>query len=147
MQPPGWMLDRGWSVTAEVRGVTATDHLGPHVTPVVAWAMHRAEETRLVVGGRHLGAPGSPRTTLLVKVNGNAVGSWPILPGFFVRQLALGPGTLAGAAGYTPIEVDASAEPHVPVSLEQFDVQGPGVPMFAYEEGWQERSDRSLGFA
>jgi hypothetical protein len=34
------------------------------------------------------------------------------------------------------------------VSLEQFDLQGSGVPMFAYDEGWQEPEyNRSLGFA
>jgi hypothetical protein len=29
MQAPGWMLDRGWSLTAEVGGITAHDRTGP----------------------------------------------------------------------------------------------------------------------
>ena len=37
MQPPNWMLDRGWSVTAEVGGVTARDKQGPPLTPAIAW--------------------------------------------------------------------------------------------------------------
>ena len=41
MRPPGWMLDRGWALTAEVGGVTAKDGLGPHVQPSVAWVRSR----------------------------------------------------------------------------------------------------------
>lgn len=148
MQPPGWMLDRGWSLTAEVGGVTARDRLGPHVAPAVAWARSRADELLLVIGGRHLGGAGSPTTTLLLKVNGNALGSWPVSPGFFVREVMLPAGAIAGGGSYVPIELSALAEPNVPVSLEQFDLQGTGVPMFAYDEGWQEPEyNRSLGFA
>jgi hypothetical protein len=147
MQPPGWMLDRGWSLTAEVGGVTAADRLGPHIAPAIAWAKSRADETLLVIGGRHLGAPGSAPTTLLLRVNGNPVGSWPVSPGYFVRQVTLPPGALASGGSYVPIELTAYAEPKVPVSLEQFDLQGPGAPMFAYDEGWYEPEyNRSLGF-
>jgi hypothetical protein len=148
MQPPGWMLDRGWSVTAEVGGVTSIDHLGPHVAPAIAWARSRADETLLVIGGRHLGAPGSAPTPLAVTVNGSPLGSWSLPRGFFVRQMTLPPGAIASGSSYVPIELAASAEPRAPVSLEQFDLQGPGVPMFAYDEGWHEPEyNRSLGFA
>jgi hypothetical protein len=148
MQPPGWMLDKGWSVTAEVSGVTSTDRLGPHIAPAVAWAKSRADQTLLVIGGRHLGAPGSRPSTLMVKANGSTLGSWPVAPGFFVREVTLPSGAIAGSNGYVPIEFTASAESKVPISLEQFDLQGPGVPMFAYDEGWQEPEyNRSLGFA
>ncbi|PYR72787.1 MAG: hypothetical protein DMF86_22485 [Acidobacteria bacterium] len=43
MQPPGWMLETGWSVTAEVAGVTAQQHLGPHVAPAIAWLRSRRD--------------------------------------------------------------------------------------------------------
>jgi hypothetical protein len=149
MQPPGWMLDRGWAVTAEVGGVTATDFPGPHVAPTIAWVKSRADETLLVIGGRHLGAPGFVTTTLSLKVNGNAFGSWPVSPGFFTREVTLPAGAIAnGSGGYVPIEFTAASEAKVAVSLEQFDLQGPGVPMFAYAEGWQEPEyNRSLGSA
>jgi hypothetical protein len=52
MQPPNWMLDRGWSITAEVGGITALDGLGPHVAPATAWLKGRPEETTVVLGGR-----------------------------------------------------------------------------------------------
>ncbi|PYR94960.1 MAG: hypothetical protein DMF84_02900 [Acidobacteria bacterium] len=148
MQPPGWMLDRGWSLTAEVGGVTATDHPGPHVAAALAWAKSRADEMLLMIGGRHLGAPGTASTTLLLRVNGNPLASWPVSPGFFMREMTLPAGTLASGSSYVPIELTALVEPKAPVSLEQFDLQGPGVPLFAYDQGWYEPEyNRSLGFA
>jgi hypothetical protein len=146
MQPPGWMLDRGWSVTAEVAAITAGDRLGPDVAPSVAWVRSRADETLLTIGGRYLGAPGSAPTKMLIELNGNPVGSWPLSPGFFVRQVSLAPGALRSGSAYVPVEVTTG--PNVPVLLEQFDVQGPGVPMVAYGEGWHEPEyNPSVGFA
>src|SRR3954464_14491086 len=55
MKPPGWMLDRGWALTAEGAGVTARAGLGPHAKPSVAWLRARPEEAALAIGGRHLG--------------------------------------------------------------------------------------------
>ena len=50
-------------------------------------------------------------------------------------------GTFAGS-GYLPLEVTAHAADlsgaMVPVGLEQFDLQGAGVPMVGVESGWQE---------
>lgn len=145
MRPPGWMLDRGWSITAEVGGVTARDRSGPHVAPAVAWVRGRQDETMLLIGGRNLGAASS---TLQVALNGRPLGSWPVAPGFFVQRTTIPAGTLLPATGYAALEVTASAQPSVPISLEQFDLEGPGVPMFAYEEGWQEPEyNQELGAA
>ncbi|HVD92219.1 MAG TPA: hypothetical protein VNC21_08055 [Vicinamibacterales bacterium] len=134
MQPPGWMLDRGWSVTAEVGGVTARDGLGPHVAPATAWLMRRAEETTVVLGGRHPGKGGAPPIAVKVTLNGTPVETLTVAPGFFVRILTLPAGRLAGAAPYQPLDVTSDGV----VSLEQFDAQPPGVPMIAYDAGWQE---------
>jgi hypothetical protein len=145
MRPPGWMLDRGWAVTAEVGGITARDHGGPHVAPSIAWLRTRADETTLLIGGRNLQ---NGQTSLQLGLNGRTLASWPVSPGFFVRRLTLPAGTLAGGEAYLPLEVTASRQPPVPVSLEQFDAQGPDVPMFAYEDGWQEPEyNPSLGLA
>ncbi len=145
MRPPGWMLDRGWAVTAEVGGITARDHGGPHVAPAIAWLRTRADETTLLIGGRNLQ---SGQTMVQVNLGGRMLASWVVAPGFFVRRMTLPAGALSGGSAYVPLEVTAAHEPSVPVSLEQFDLQGPGVPMFAYEEGWQEPEyNPSLGFA
>ena len=137
MQPPGWMLDRGWSLTAEVGGVTASDRLGPHVAPAVAWIKRRDQELTLLLGGRHLGSAGSGPVTLRLSFNGSPLVSWPLPPGFFLKREIINavPGT---NSGYLPLEVVAESASHTPVSLEQFDVQGPGVPMFGYGDGWHE---------
>ena len=56
MQPPGWMLDRGWALTAEVGGITARD--GRVRTGAgVAWIRRRSDEALLMIGGRNLGRP------------------------------------------------------------------------------------------
>jgi len=137
MQPPNWMLDRGWSVTAEVAGVTARDRLGPQVAPVIAWLKRRADETLVVLGGRNIGGSAPRPATLRFALNGRAVGDFPIAPGFFVQRIALPAGALAAAAAYVPLEV--SSDPAGPtISLEQFDAQPPGIPMLAFDTGWHE---------
>lgn len=138
MQPPGWMLDRGWSVTAEAGGITAQDGLGPHVAPAVAWVRGRSVEAALVIGGRNLGSAADGPVTLTISAAGAPVASWPIAPGFFLHQLTIPSGRLEGPSAFVPLEVTAESRTHVPVSLEQFDLQGPGVPMFGYGTGWFE---------
>jgi hypothetical protein len=134
MQPPGWMLDRGWSVTAEVGGVTAREGLGPHVAPATAWLMRRAEEMTVILGGRHLGKSGTAPIDVKVTLNGSPLQAFTVAPGFFLRILTLPAGSLAGATPYQPFAVTSNGV----ISLEQFDTQPPGVPMFAFDEGWQE---------
>jgi Protein of unknown function (DUF2723) len=144
MQPPGWMLDRGWSITAEVGGVTARDGLGPHVMPATAWLMRRAEETTVLLGGRHLAKNGPAPIALKVTLNGTPVATVAVTPGFFMRIITLPAGALAAAAPYQPFAVTSDGV----VSLEQFDAQPPGVPMFGYDAGWQEPEfNQALGRA
>jgi len=141
MQPPGWMLDRGWALTAEVAGVTARDGLGPHRKPSVAWIRARSEEATLIIGGRHLGAAGDPPVQIDLSLRGQPLETFEVKPGFFSRRIALRPGLLADI-GYLPLEVAShaanGAKGTVPVGLEQFDVQSPGMPMIAVDEGWYE---------
>lgn len=136
MQPPNWMLDRGWSVTAEVGGVTARDRLGPQVAPVVAWVRRQPSDTQVLVGGRVLGPGGGTPVALTLTINGAAAATYPLAPGFFLRRLTLPAGALGGGSAYLPLEVKSSGGNVV--SLEQFDAQAPGVPMFGYDAGWQE---------
>ena len=139
---PGWMLDRGWSLTAEVAGITARDALGPHVAPSIAWVRRRGEETLLVIGGRHLGTSADPAVRVTLALEGRAIASFEAPAGPFFHQLPLAAGSLQGSDEYLPVDVTSEAADgsnrQVPVALEQFDLQSPGVPMLGFDRGWNE---------
>jgi hypothetical protein len=141
LAPPGWMLDRGWALTAEVAGATAKDGLGPHRAPSVAWIRARADAATLMIGGRHLGSPDDQAVRVGVSLNAAPLDTFEAKPGFFFRLVALPAGSLAGA-GYIPLEVKSGAADGsnriIPVGLEQFDLQSPGTPMIGLRKGWQE---------
>ena len=133
IQPPNWMLDRGWSMTAEVAGITATDRLGPHAAPTVAWLKRQPGANEVIVGGRNIG---STAGTLAIALNGTRVHELPIPPGFFLSRFTLPAGALTSGAGYQPLELKSTGAEVV--SLEQFDAQPDGVPMVAFDKGWHE---------
>ena len=139
MRPPGWMLDKGWALTAEVAGVTARDGLGPAVQPSTAWIRAREPAADLVLGGRQVGGAAPGRLTL--SLADRVVATWDIAPGYFFRRLDLPAGSLAGT-GYLPLRVSASAADGsgrgVDVKLEQFDLQSGANVMFGYADGWFE---------
>jgi hypothetical protein len=135
MAPPDWMLERGWSLTAEVAGITALDGTGPHVAPAIAWLKRRPEEITAVLGGRVIGT--DKPVTLVATLNGGAIASFPLTAGYFFRLITLAPGQLDGSQAYVPLALTSSGDQHV-LKLEQFDAQPPGVQMFAYDTGWFE---------
>ena len=139
MRPPGWMLDKGWALTAEVAGVTAREGLGPAVQPSTAWVRARESAADLVLGGRQVGGAAPARLTL--SLSDRVLATWDITSGFFYRHLALPAGSLAGS-GYLPLRVSASAADGsgrgVEVKLEQFDLQSDANVMFGYVDGWYE---------
>lgn len=134
MRPPGWMLDRGWALSAEIGGVAARDAAGPHLQPSIAWVQARPGPALLMIGGRNLGGGETAQFTLS---RGDVlIDRWEAPPGFFFRLVPIG--TLEGE-GYVPLSVRASsAGNQARVSLEQFDLQTAGVEMFGFLEGWQE---------
>jgi hypothetical protein len=142
MEPPGWMLDKGWALTAEVAGVTAKDGLGPHRKPSVAWIRARPDAATLLIGGRHLGASNDPPVWIAISLNGALLDAFEVKPEFFFRLIALPAGTLARGTGYLPLDVVSKAADGsnrvIPLSLEQFDLQSPGTPMIGAEDGWYE---------
>jgi hypothetical protein len=142
IESPGWMLDRGWALTAEVSGVTERDGGGPHRRPSIAWIRSRPEPAVLVIGGRHLGAAGEPPAEISVAIGDRVLARLTSTPGFFVKRADLPAGALAAADTFVPLQVTSRAADgdgrEVRVALEQFDVQSSAVPMFAFEEGWQE---------
>jgi hypothetical protein len=142
MASPGWMLDRGWALTAEIAGVTARDGLGPHRMPSLAWVRTRDDAATLLIGGRHLGAASDPPARVMAVFNGAALDTTEIKPGFFFRVIELPAASLRGDAGYSALTVGADAADgstqKIPVALEQFDLQSTGVPMIGVRDGWYE---------
>ena len=93
MRPPGWMLDHGWAITAEIAGVTAKDGGGPHVQPSVAWIRTRPEAVTLMIGGRHL-VDGAPPVRISLSLAGAPLDSFDTGPGYFFHRIELPPGSL-----------------------------------------------------
>jgi hypothetical protein len=142
MQPPGWMLDRGWALTAEVGGVTAREGFGPHLKPSVAWIRSRTDEALLTIGGRHLGPATDPDVSISLTLNATPWYTFDAKPGFFFIVMPVPAGALAASAPYVPLEVTAHAADDsgrvIAAGLEQFDLQSAGVPMVSLAEGWHE---------
>jgi hypothetical protein len=141
MRPPGWMLDRGWALTAEVAGITERDGAGPHRHPSVVWVRGRPGAADLIIGGRHLGSAGEPPARLTLAGDRGPIDSWEIQPGFFFRRIVVPAGVLEGS-GYVPLRLSSAAADGsgrvLPVSLEQFDLQPEGAVMFGFVDGWHE---------
>ena len=143
IDPPGWMLGTGWSLTQENRGVTTEDSMGPHQRPAVARLRARQEPVRLMIGGRYIG-PGQISTNLIAELDGAEVGKWTLGPSrpWFVEWLEWPGGVAAGGRPYAVLTV--RAEPVSPTStppgvlLEQFDEAPISSVMFAFQDGWHE---------
>jgi hypothetical protein len=142
MEPPGWMLDHGWALTAEIAGVTERHKFGPYRKPSVAWIRARAEKALLMIGGRHLGSADEPQVHISMSLNGHPLESRDVPAGFFFWLVPVPAGALAGAEPYVPLEVRSEAADgqgrQIAVALEQFDLQSAGTPMVGAEAGWQE---------
>ena len=143
LRPPGWMLDRGWALTAEVAGVTAKDGLGPHRKPSIAWVRARQDGATLLIGGRHLGVSTDPPVRITIASSGATLEKFEVRPGFFFRLVELPPGSLAESnERYIPLDVASTVADGsnrvIPVGLEQFDLQSPGASMIGVDDGWYE---------
>lgn len=94
----------------------------------------------MVLGGRHLGPAGAPAVRLVATLDGEVVVDRSIQSGFFADRVNLPAGSLQGPGNFAQLLVRASAADGSlqPVSLEHFDVQSRGVPMFAFGDGWYE---------
>jgi hypothetical protein len=140
LNPPGWMLDTGWALTAEIGGQTARAGAGPAQKPSIVWVRSRADAGTLMIGGRNLEAPGGAQARVSLSIGGRLLDSFVVAPGFFFETRPLPAGTLDAADAYVPIAVTAVSldEAAVRVSLEQFDIQSDDVPMVGLSNGWHE---------
>ncbi len=143
MPQPGWFAGEGWSLTPETAGMARLMGRGPHLEPVSASVRRRSEAALVVIGGRNLGAAGDPAVRFTLALDGRDLESWEVAPdpGFFVRRIALPAGALAGDGVWATLSVRSapvSGSAVVATSVEQFDVQSPGVLMWAYGDGFHE---------
>ncbi|HEY0873780.1 MAG TPA: hypothetical protein VGD94_09930 [Vicinamibacterales bacterium] len=143
LHPPGWMLDTGWALTAEIGGQTERAGTGPARKPSIAWVRSRPDAATLMIGGRNLEPAGGASARVSISSDGRPFDSFVVAPGYFFETRTLRAGTLTGADSYVPIAVTAeSLDPDhddvVRVSLEQFDVQSGEVPMVGLASGWYE---------
>jgi hypothetical protein len=150
LAPPGWLLGEGWSLTPETAGMARLMGRGPHLAPIHAAVKRRADSARLLVGGRHLGAEADPPVTFAMAVDGRPLETWPQSPGFFVRVVEVPAGALAGAGPFADLTIASTAAggAAVPTAIEQFDLQSPGVTMWAFGRGFHEPElDNQRGLA
>ncbi|MGE0361627.1 MAG: DUF2723 domain-containing protein [Vicinamibacterales bacterium] len=140
LAPPGWFLAEGWSLTPETAGMARLMGRGPHLAPIHAAVRRRADAVRLLVGGRHLGGESDPPVTFAIAIDGRPLATWPQPPGFFVRVVDVPAGALAGAGPFADLTIASSAAgaAPVPTAIEQFDLQSPGVTMWAFGRGFHE---------
>jgi hypothetical protein len=144
IEPPGWILAEGWSLTPETAGLATLDRRTLAHGPIAAYVRSRAGGARLLVGGRHLGERGQPDARVTVSAEGRELASWTASPepAFFLRLLELPPGALVSNARYLRLEISsaaAAAGPAPPVAIEQFDLQPPDRVMYGFDRGWHER--------
>ncbi len=140
LAPPGWFAEEGWALTPETAGIAESMQRGPYLAPIAAWIRRRETATRLLIGGRHLGAVSDPAVTFVVSIDGKAFTTWEERPGFFLRVFELPSGTLSGAGPLAKLEVRSTAPDgaRIATAIEQFDLQQAGSLMWGFGEGWHE---------
>jgi hypothetical protein len=96
-----------------------------------------------MVGGRHLGSGSGPDALVTLRLDGREIERWTVTPATpaFLKFIALPPGTLASAASWCVLEVQATMNDGANagvIAIDQFDLQAAGTPMLGFAEGWQE---------
>jgi hypothetical protein len=140
---PGWIALEGWSLTAEVRGVTVREYMRNRRPRTTALLRRRPEEVTLLLGGRNLGGPCGTGAVVTLFIDGRKVLDFTTSAGeSFARLWRLPAGALAGSGPYAELHITAEdragAGRQVDIAFEQFDMQGPGHAIGALEAGWFE---------
>jgi hypothetical protein len=154
LAPPGWFAAEGWNLTPETAGMARLMGRGPSLGPVSAFIRRRSDAATVVVGGRNLGAAADPAAQFTLALDGRDLKSWDVAPspGFFLQVVPLPAKALEGDGKWAELTVRAapvSGERPVPAAIEQFDVQSPGVLMWAFGDGFHEPeldNARALGW-
>lgn len=141
---PGWFAEDGWALTPETAGTARVRGKGPHLAPITAMIKRRANAARLMIGGRHLGAPNAPPSRFTLSIDGAVFQQFDAGPGFFLKVFDVPAGRLAGDGQWAAFSVQSTAG--IETAIEQFDVQDDQSTMWAYGDGWQEAEfSQSLG--
>jgi hypothetical protein len=133
--PPDWYAGEGWALTPETAGLAREDHRGPGFGPIDAWVRRWPSAGTLIVGGRNLSATGSS-AHVRVALDGRVIDEADVAPGFFLREMNLPAGALAGSGDYARLTISASSPD---VAIEQFDAQPASRIVVGFGEGWHER--------
>jgi hypothetical protein len=147
LQPPGWMVGEGWSLTPEAGGRVRAARTGLDHGPIAAYVRRRTAPATLLIGGFHLGTTADAAAQITVTLDGATVDTWTVAreeagtP--FVRFVPLPDGVPGGAGPYATLRVAArsrEAGRAVPeIAIRQFDVQpSGGRPLMAFANGWYE---------
>jgi len=147
IQPPGWMVGEGWSLTPEAGGRVRASGTGLNHGPIDAFVRRRPEAAAFMIGGVHLGTAADASTELSVAIDGATVDTW-IVPREdagkpFVRFVRLPHGVPDGPGPYATLRVSGrslDAGRAVPeIAIRQFDLQSDGGrPLMAFDDGWFE---------
>jgi hypothetical protein len=139
MRAPGWMLAEGWALSPETAGTAERSGQAPHRGGSTGY-IARAGALRLMVGGRHLGAPESPEASFVLDLDGEPAVSWTSGPGAFLHFFDLPADALSGAGSYAMMTVRSESGAHagIPTAIEQFDAQPDTRLVWGYGEGWHE---------
>jgi hypothetical protein len=135
VNPPGWYLGEGWSLTPETAGVATNDRRDPAVAPIEGWIRRRDDPVTFMLGGRNLARDGSS-VRVAVAIDDRSIDEQVVSPGFFLRMAPLPRGALNGAGDYSRLLVSADRPG---VAIEQFDAQSAARVVFGFAQGWHER--------
>lgn len=141
INPPGWFAEEGWALTPETAGMARLLGRGPHLGPITARVRRGAGERRVLVGGRNLAGPGDPAARFTIAVDGGALETFDVAPGFFLRAIEVPGEVLAGEGMFAALTIESTAtagEAIIPTAIEQFDLQPAAVTMWGFDEGWHE---------
>jgi hypothetical protein len=135
---PSWFLERGWALTPEAAGISDREGWGPHRQPSTGWVRRHQSDSVMVIGGRHL-ADGAPPATVIASLDGRAIATFDVRPGYFLHFFDVPAAALAGEGRYAPLTVQARAAGAVPpIALEQFDLQPRDRMVYGLADGWFE---------
>ncbi|HET9704712.1 MAG TPA: DUF2723 domain-containing protein [Vicinamibacterales bacterium] len=141
MPAPGWFAEEGWSLTPETSGIARVMGRGPHLGPISAMVRRRPGPARILVGGRNLSAPHDPSARFTLAIDGAPLHEWEVSPGFFLSEIDVPAGRLAGDGPLAQLTIQSWAstgDAPIPTAIEQFDLQDPSASMWGYDTGWQE---------
>ena len=141
LEPPGWFAEEGWALTPETAGMARLMGRGPHLGPVTARVRRNPGARRVLIGGRNLAAPSDSAVRFTLAIDGRAIESWEVAPGFFLRTLDVPAGSLMGEGELASLTVQSTAvsgEAPVASAIEQFDLQARDTLMSGFDEGWHE---------